>query len=103
MEDAIESHSSNAQRSFCMTGKQLTVAYHLEHLAGMVDVDMSHNALIHMKSGHLLQSIRKLKLNDNHLRTCDGIERLLQLEELDLSNNGWLHSFISCHVRNSYE
>lgn len=103
MEDAIESHSSNAQRSFCITGRQLTVAYHLEHLAGMVDVDMSHNALIHMKSGHLLQSIRKLKLNDNHLRTCDGIERLLQLEELDLSNNGWLHSFISCHARNSFE
>ena len=77
-------------RSFSLTGQQLTAVYHLEQLVRMTSVDLSRNRLTQLRNGHLLQCVKELKLNNNCLTTCDGLNDLPCLQVLDLCNNGWL-------------
>jgi Leucine-rich repeat (LRR) protein len=86
METALESLEPFVQ-FFALRGERLTTTYHLEHLCAMKTVDLSHNALRHLRTGFLLQNVIELNLNNNQIVDCQGLKRLPKLEILNLSNN----------------
>ena len=86
MENAIESLAS-ASCKICLRDAGLTLLHHLEYLACLAEVDLSHNALRHIQDGFLLQHVHVLDLSHNKITTCEGLGGLDGLQTLDLSYN----------------
>ena len=86
MENEIESLSPDS-RKICLRGNDLTSLSHLQYLACLTEVDLSHNALRHVRDGFLLQRVCMLDLSHNEMVTCEGVAGLPALHTLDLSHN----------------
>ena len=86
MENAIESLSADS-RKMCLRDAGLTSLHHLEYLACLTEIDLSHNALRHIHDGFLLQHVHVLDLSHNEITTCEGLGGLDGLQTLDLSYN----------------
>ena len=86
MENALESLSPDSHR-ICLRGNDLTSLSHLQYLACLAEVDVSHNALRHIRDGFLLQRVCTLDLSHNEMATCEGLAGLPALQTLDLSHN----------------
>ncbi|KAI0228805.1 Geranylgeranyl transferase type-2 subunit alpha [Lamellibrachia satsuma] len=86
MENAMESLTPDSCK-ICLRDNDLTSLHHLEYLACLTEVDLSHNALRHICDGFLLQRVRVLDLSHNDIETCEGLGSLDGLQTLDLSYN----------------
>ena len=86
MENAMESLTPDSCK-ICLRDNDLTSLHHLEYLACLIEVDLSHNALRHICDGFLLQRVRVLDLSHNDIETCEGLGSLDGLQTLDLSYN----------------
>ncbi|GFN95247.1 geranylgeranyl transferase type-2 subunit alpha-like [Plakobranchus ocellatus] len=79
--------SSETSSALNLSARDLTKLYHPELLTLVTSADLSNNRLRDVRHFSFLQSIRELRLSDNCVKSCQGLEHLPHLERVFLDNN----------------